>query len=70
MRMKNNCSRFLFKLTSELFIPKIFEVLRSRCGHDFRILIDFGLFWTETLKDEVRPLSTFVRRQPSSSYDT
>ena len=30
MRIKNNCSRFLFKLTSELFIPKIFTRFRIR----------------------------------------
>ena len=65
MRMKNNCSRFLFKLTSELFIPKIFEVLRTRCRHEFRILIDF-----RTFLDRVRPSSTFVDGQPFSPYDT
>ena len=43
MRIKNNCSRFLFKLTSELFIPKIFTRFRIRFRHGFRIL-DFYLF--------------------------
>ena len=39
MRMKNNCSRFLFKLTSELFIPKIFTRFWIRYRHGFRTWI-------------------------------
>ena len=50
MRIKNNCSRFLFKLTSELFILKIFTRFRIRIRHglgiqDYLLSISHFRWW-------------------------